>query len=114
MLNYLRLATVVIAALTAFAASSLAQTFLLARDVAAILADGKPWSASAPNGRSSRLTLDEDGSRSIRGPLPVPLATTWSIKGDELCIANRMLSKCLRFSTTPEGMQGWEHGKLLC
>lgn len=109
---YLRLTAAVGAILVSIPAFGAEQNYLPVEKAAVILADGTPWSADAPNGRSFKLTLNKDGTGSIRGPLPIPLSTTWAVKGDALCISNRMISKCLRFTEIPRGFQGWEDGKL--
>ncbi len=102
-------AAAILASIPAFAAE---RAYLPSQRAAAILADGTPWSAYAPTGRSFKLTLNKDGTGSIRGPLPLPMSTSWAINGDALCITNRMISKCLRFTEIPGGFQGWEDGKL--
>lgn len=107
----LKIATAAIAILAAshvFAAQG--QAYLQPQKAAAILADGAPWSADAPNGRSFKLTLNKDGTGSIRSML-FTLSTDWTVKGDAVCISNRMMTKCLRFSEIPKGLQGWDGDK---
>lgn len=111
MKTHLRLTMTMGAILASISIAAAEQAFLPPQKAVAILVDGVPWSADAPNGRSFKLTLNKDGTGSIRGPLPIPLSTTWAIKGDALCISNRMISKCLRFTEIPGGFQGWEDGK---
>ncbi|MDG4904533.1 MULTISPECIES: hypothetical protein [unclassified Mesorhizobium] len=94
---------------TSFAAGG--QDYLPPQKAVAILADGAPWSASAPNGRSFKLTLNKDGTGSIRGPLLFTLSVNWAIKGDAVCLKNTMISKCLQFREIPGGLQGWNGGK---
>ena len=81
--------------------------YLPTQKAVAIVTDGLPWSAEAPNGRSFELTLNRDGTGSIRGVLPFTLSTAWTVEGDALCISNTMISKCLRFTEIPGGLQGW-------
>ena len=85
--------------------------YLPADNVALQLADGKPWTADAPTGRSFKLVLDSNGSGRIRGPLGFSISTDWAVVGDEICLENRLLSKCLRFSSISGGFQGWENGE---
>ncbi|MGG7579768.1 hypothetical protein [Rhizobium sp. Nf11,1] len=95
----------ILAASTTFAAQG--QGYLPPQKAAAILADGAPWSADAPNGRSFKLTLNKDGTGSIKGPLMFALSVNWKFKGDTMCLNTTMMSKCLRFREVPGGLQGW-------
>lgn len=87
------------------------QAYLPPQQTASILADGTPWSASAPNGRTFKLTLNKDGTGSISGALPIAMSTNWAIKGEAFCLSNTMMSKCLRYSKIPGGLQGWDGNK---
>jgi hypothetical protein len=112
MKTHLRIATAAVAILAAtpsFAAEG--QAYLPPQQAAAILADGAPWSADAPNGRSFKLTLNKDGTGKIKGPLLFALSVGWSVKGDTMCLKNMMISKCLRFREIPGGLQGWNGDK---
>lgn len=102
-------AMAVLAVIPTFAADE--QDFLPAQTVIAAIPDGAPWSAEAPNGRTFKLTLNKDGTGSIRGPLFFSLSTKWEMKGDAMCLSNTMISKCLRFREIPGGFQGWEGDK---
>ena len=84
------------------------QTFLPPQQAAAVLADGMPWSALDPDGKTLKVTLKKDGTGSIRGPLPFALSVTWAVKGDGVCINGRMGTRCLRFSEVAGGLQGWD------
>ena len=99
----------ILAADVAFAAS--APTFLQSQEVAAVLADGQPWSALTPDGKALKVTLKTDGTGSIRGPLPFTLSVTWVVSGETLCIDGRMGKRCLRFSKVSGGLQGWDGNK---
>ncbi|MBD9597432.1 hypothetical protein IB270_31870 [Ensifer sp. ENS05] len=108
----IRLAAMCVATLAAevtFAAST--QTFLQPQQVAAVLADGQPWSAHTPDGKTLKVTLKTDGTGSIRGPLPFTLSVTWAVNGEALCINGRMGTRCLRFSKVSGGLQGWDGDK---
>ncbi|RVD38514.1 hypothetical protein EN742_17600 [Mesorhizobium sp. M4A.F.Ca.ET.020.02.1.1] len=108
----LALATAAVAFLDStatFAAGT--QDYLPPGKAAAILADGAPRSASAPNGRSFKLTLNKSGTGSIRGPLLFSLSVNWALKGDAMCITYTMISECLRFREVPGGLQGWNGDK---
>lgn len=87
------------------------QPYLPPQKAAAVVADGVPWSASATNGRNFSLTLNKDGTGSIRGGLPFTLTVDWAIKGEELCLSGTMMSKCLRFKEIPGGLQSWSGDK---
>ncbi len=98
-------AAIMLAASHALAAQGPA--YLQPQKAAAILADGAPWSADAPNGRSFKITLNKDGTGSIKGPMLFSLSVSWKVKGDTMCLNNTMMSKCLRFREIPGGLQGW-------
>lgn len=111
-MTHLRLTMAAIAALASastFAAEG--EAYLPTQTVTAILADGVPWSAESPNGRTFKLTLNKDGTGSIRGPLLFTLSATWAVKGDAMCISSTMMSKCLRFREVPGGFQSWNGDK---
>jgi hypothetical protein len=86
------------------------QTYLPPQKAAAILADGAPWQAEAPNGPSLTLTLSKDGTGSVRALL-FTQSVTWTIKGDAMCLSGTMMAKCLRFQEVPGGLQAWEGDK---
>jgi hypothetical protein len=87
------------------------QAFLSPQKAAALLADGQPWSALAPDGKTLKVILKKDGTGSIRGPLPFALSITWSVQGDAMCIAGKMGTRCLRFREISGGLQGWDGDK---
>jgi len=96
------------------ASTALAQDgkpFLPTQQVAAVLADGQPWSALAPDGKTLKVTLKKDGTGSIKGPMPFTLSLTWGVKGDAMCINGKMGTKCLRFRQVAGGFQGWDGDK---
>ncbi|WP_028731447.1 hypothetical protein [Rhizobium leguminosarum] len=111
MKRYPRLAGAVIAVLAASPSFSAQKQFLPSEKAAAILADGAPWSALAPDGKTLKFTLKKDGTGSIRGPLPFMLSITWTVKGDAMCISGKMGTRCLRFRSVPGGLQGWDGEK---
>ncbi|MBA8832613.1 hypothetical protein ELG97_35170 (plasmid) [Rhizobium leguminosarum] len=111
MKTYLRLAGALIAALAASPAFSAQEPFLPSEKAAAILADGAPWSALAPDGKALKVTLAKDGTGSIRGPMPFALSITWTVKDDAMCISGKMGTHCLRFRSVPGGLQGWDGDK---
>ncbi|SCW88927.1 hypothetical protein SAMN02927900_06168 [Rhizobium mongolense subsp. loessense] len=108
-LRFAAASVAILASSTSFAAGG--QTFLPPQKAAAILADGAPWSALAPDGKNLKFTLRNDGSGSIRGPLPFTLSVTWTLKDDAMCISGRMGTRCLRFQEVPGGLQGWDGDK---
>lgn len=88
-----------------------AEAFLSPRKAAAVLADGQPWSAVVPDGKTLTFTFKKDGTGSIRGPMPFTLSVTWTVEGDAVCISGKMGTKCLRFQTVPRGLQSWDGDK---
>ncbi|ARO26406.1 hypothetical protein TAL182_PB00058 (plasmid) [Rhizobium sp. TAL182] len=102
-------AVAVVAAAPAFAAEG--KAYLPPQTAAAIIANGMPWSAEAPNGRNFKLTLNKDGTGNIKGPLLFQLTLNWAVKGDAMCICGTMMSKCLRFREIPDGLQAWDGEK---
>ncbi|OWV85272.1 hypothetical protein ATY78_26030 [Rhizobium sp. R635] len=111
MKTYLRLAALAVAALAASPSFSQQEQFLPSPKAAAILADGAPWSALAPDGKTLKFTLNKDGTGSIRGPMPFTLSVTWTVKDDAMCISGKMGTRCLRFRSVPGGLQGWDGDK---
>lgn len=108
---YLSLTTAAaLASLAAEPALAAPDQYLPSRKAAALLADGVPWSADSPNGRSFKLTLNKDGTGIIRGSL-FTQSVNWTVKGDAICIDGGMMSKCLRFQEVPGGLQGWAGDK---
>lgn len=109
---HLTLAAVAITAVGSGPSSAVEeQDYLPAQAVTPVLADGIPWSAESPNGRSFKLTLNKDGTGSIRGPLAFTLSVSWTIKGEAMCLSSTMMSKCLRFREIQGGFQSWDGDK---
>ncbi|MGY5811048.1 hypothetical protein ACXHXG_25530 [Rhizobium sp. LEGMi198b] len=100
---------VILASNPAFATEG--QAYLPAQKAAAVLADGAPWMADAPDGKTLKVTLNKDGTGSIRGPLPFALSVTWTVKGDAMCLSGKMGTKCLRFREVSGGLQSWDGDK---
>ncbi|ANW05304.1 hypothetical protein LMTR13_05020 [Bradyrhizobium icense] len=101
-------AAAILASIPAFAAAG--QAYLPPQKAVAILVDGAPWSADSPNGRSFKLTLNKDGTGSIRATL-FTQSVTWTVKGDAMCLSGTTMSKCLRFQEISGGLQAWEGDK---
>ncbi|MFS8056741.1 hypothetical protein QD357_28585 [Rhizobium sp. BR 317] len=99
-------AAAILAASPAFGTEG--QAYLAAQKAAAILADGAPWTADAPDGKTLKVILNKDGSGSIRGPLPFALSVTWTVRADAMCLSGKMGTKCLRFREVPGGLQAWD------
>ena len=99
-------AVVMLASISSFAAVE--QAYLPPQSAIDMLADGAPWSAQAPNGRNFQLTLNKDGTGSIRGPLRMTFSLTWTVKDEAVCITGTMVAKCLRFREIPGGYQSWD------
>ena len=107
-----RLVVAVIALLTTITAlAEEDDAYLPPQSAVAMLADGVPWSAVAPSGRTFKLTLNRDGTGSIRGAFLFALSVKWAVKGDAMCISGTLMSKCLRFREVPGGIQSWEGDK---
>lgn len=100
---------IALAATCTFAAEG--KTYIPSEKAAALLADGHPWSADAPDGKTLKITLNRDGTGSIKGPMPFTLSVKWSLVGEALCIDGKMGTRCLRFSETSAGLQGWDGNK---
>lgn len=114
MKTYRRLATAAAALLASISIAAFAEEardYLPPEKAAEVLADGVPWSAAAPNGRNFKLTLNKDGTGSVRGGLPFTMSITWTIKGEAMCLSGTMMAKCLRFQETPGGIQSWDGDK---
>ena len=108
MKTHVRLATAAVQLLmTVSSAAAEQQAFLPPQRAAMILADGAPWSADSPSGRSFKLTLNKDGTGGLQATL-FSQSLTGSIKGDAVCLSGTMMSKCLRFQQIPGGLQGWQ------
>lgn len=87
------------------------KVYLSPQKATAILADGKPWLSSGPDGKPLKLTLNKDGTGSINGPMPFKLSVKWFIEGETVCLNGLMGTKCLRFQEIAGGFQGWEGNK---
>jgi len=112
MKNALRITMAIVTMLASSASfAAVDQAYVPAQRAAAILADGQPWSALAPDGKTLKFLLKRDGTGSIKGPLPFTLSVTWTVKGDTMCINGKMGEKCLRFKEAPGGLQGWDGEK---
>lgn len=85
-----------------------AATYLAPKKAVAVLADGHPWSSTGPDGKPLELTLNKDGTGSIKGPMPFRLSVKWTVKGEAICLAGVMGTKCLRFQEVANGYQGWD------
>jgi hypothetical protein len=83
----------------------------LAQDVALRLADGKPWTATMPNGQSMNLVLQADGSaRMSFGFMSRELR--WTPTADGLCLDGMPGGgKCMAFVETEGGFAAVENGK---
>jgi hypothetical protein len=101
--------TTILTAIPSFAAKGPA--FLPPQQAVAILADGRPWSADAPDGAALKITFKKDGTGSVSGPMPFSVSLAWTVKGDAMCISGKMPTKCLRFSEVPGGLQSWDGDK---
>ncbi|RWI57072.1 MAG: hypothetical protein EOR16_15885 [Mesorhizobium sp.] len=111
MMKNLGLPAAIIAILASSRPSISQDAFLPIEQVVTTLADGRPWTVNAPDGKKLSFTFNADHTASIRGPLPVPLSITWFVGGDELCLATPKGAKCLRFQQVPGGLQGWDDDK---
>jgi hypothetical protein len=100
---------VMLASSSSFAAKG--QAFLSSQQAMAILADGRPWSADAPDGAALKITFKKDGTGSVSGPMPFSVSFTWTVKDEAVCISGKMPTKCLRFHGLPNGLQSWDGDK---
>ena len=108
--NLLRL-SLLFASWASMQSVAVAQEFLPTREVAAKLADGKPWNGlGGPEGL--KLTFNPDGTGKVDGQMAMD--TTWSVKNTEFCIKFRFPigTKCMRFRQGAAGFDSYEDGKL--
>jgi hypothetical protein len=90
---------------------AVAQEFLPTREVAAKLADGKPWNGlGGPEGM--KLTFNSDGTGKLDGQRAMDI--TWSVTGDDFCIKFKFPigTKCMRFRQGASGFDSYEDGRL--
>lgn len=84
-----------------------AEEFMSAVQAARFLADGRPWTATLPEGKTARLTFNPDGTGSFEGP--VTLSSGWSVKGSQFCVDMSFAGKrCLRFKPIKNGLQAYQ------
>lgn len=85
--------------------------YLSATEAVAALADGQPWAGTRPDGGQMRLTLHPNGTGRFEGP--VTRGITWSVQGQEICIAIGLPvgTRCLRFLRHGQGFGAHEAGE---
>jgi hypothetical protein len=86
-------------------------SYLPVTEAVAALADGRPWAGTRPDGGQVRLTLQPNGTGRFEGP--VTRAITWSVQGQEICIAIGLPvgTRCLRFLRHGPGFAAHEAGE---
>lgn len=92
-------------------ASGVAPTVAGANDVAAELADGKPWNARTLDGESMKLTLNGNGTAKMSfGFLSRDL--TWKANEEGICLDGMPGGvKCMSFVAVEGGFAAVESGK---
>ena len=105
-------AAVLLALLLAPAPPAQAQqaSYLPVTEAVAALADGQPWAGTRLDGGQVRLTIHPNGTGRFEGP--VTRAITWSLQGQEICIAIGLPigTRCLRFLRHGPGFAAHEAG----
>lgn len=81
------------------------QAFLSSQKAASVLADGLPWSADTPDGKTLKFTLKQDGTGSIRGPMPFTLSVTWAVKVMISASLERWAPSAFASARFPEGFR---------
>lgn len=108
----------ILAGVGTFGAASL--TLVTSKSVAAAsedslarqLADGRPWSLAAAGGRSATLTLNPDGSGTLKGP-PFPISPSWRETPAGMCLnLGPAGERCVTLRKTENGFEGFKDGKL--
>jgi hypothetical protein len=75
-----------------------------------LLADGRPWSAVAAEGRRAQIVLQKDGTGTFAGPMTLSIA--WRVEGETLCLAIPVAgTRCLRFREIAGGVQGFRDSR---
>ena len=109
----MRSAAAILALLLAPAPPAQAQqaSYLPVAEAVSALADGQPWAGTRPDGGMVRLTLHPNGIGRFEGP--VTRAITWSVRGQEICIAIGLPigTRCLRFLRHGQGFAAHEAGE---
>lgn len=73
-----------------------------------LIADGQPWTGLVADGKRATITLNKDGTGSLKGPMPMALSIAWQIKGPDVCLDISIAgTKCLRFRQVAGGFEGW-------
>lgn len=76
------------------------------------LADGRPWSLAAAGGRSAILTLNPDGSGTIKGP-PIPISPSWRETPAGMCLnLGPAGERCVTLRRIDNGFEGYKDGML--
>jgi hypothetical protein len=107
-----RLLAAVASAVTPFGGIARAQAereFLRPAQAARILADSRPWIATRSDGHGGKMTYNPDGTGTFDGPMT--LSTTWTIKGEDICMNMRFVGViCHRFARVSGGLDGYLDG----
>lgn len=85
-----------------------AGAFLDPKQAASEIADGRAWAARTGDGKDVTITLNGDGTGTVKGPMPFPMSVAWQVKGEAICLALGPAGrKCIRFRRIDVGYQGW-------
>lgn len=85
-----------------------------AAEPAPTVADGAAWSMTNQNGRTGTLTLNPDGTGTIKAG-PFTMGTSWwAQQTDGLCLANsRMGTRCVTLVKRTGGYDGISNGSVV-
>ncbi len=88
-----------------------AEPSLKGTDIPRAVADGKPWSATMANGRTTRMVFLPDGTGRFDGPMRMSIA--WRIEGDRLCVRMGLMprSRCVTLRRSGVGYEAHEGTK---
>ena len=81
---------------------------LRAADAMPLLADGRPWTGTRPDGEVVRITFQPDGTGRFEGP--ITRSITWTVRGEETCLhlGFPMGTKCVRFRRNGARFEAFE------
>jgi hypothetical protein len=93
--------------LTVFVFVAFAPMAALAESYATRIADGAPWTTTAPNGGKMRMTLNPDGTGRMKLGI-MSRAITWTEKDNAICLGGMPggAARCVTFRPIEGGFAG--------
>ena len=103
---------VILLSLGSTAAAEGVEPLLTPSAALALLADGRPWNGTRPDGGRVKMTFNKDGTGRFEGPITRPLH--WAAQGEEVCLALGfpLGEKCVRFAGSAAALRAYEGGTL--